>query len=240
MTVTLGDISTIEAAAWSDGETLLVLPLGATEQHGPHLPLSTDTDIALALAHALAYRRPGVIVAPPIAYGASGEHADFTGTLSIGLDALELLLLELGRSAMGAFPRMLILCAHGGNRDAVAGAERRLRAERRDVRAFFPRFEGDAHAGHVETSIMLALRPSLVRLKDAAPGEQAPLAQILPRLKQYGVRSVSSNGVLGDPTSATAQRGRALLDRATDQMLDLVDSWSKPMTEADAGRRRSR
>lgn len=208
----------------ADGD-LLVLPVGATEQHGPHLPLATDTEIALELARRLASRRSGVIVAPPVAYGSSGEHAAFTGTLSIGTDATELLLVELGRSAIGAFSRTLIISTHGGNSTAVRRAERRLRFEGRDVRAFFPRFEGDAHAGHVETSIMLAVDPSLVRLADAAPGERGPLNQILPRLARGGVHSVSPNGVLGDPTRATAQHGHALLERATGEILGLLDEW---------------
>src|SRR4051794_39471729 len=81
------------------GDCLLVLPLGSTEQHGPHLPFSTDTDIAVALAERLASTSPGVVVAPPLPYGSSGEHAGFAGTLSIGAAALEHVVVELVRSA---------------------------------------------------------------------------------------------------------------------------------------------
>lgn len=226
MSTALGELSWVDAEHFAGGGALLAVPVGATEQHGPHLPLSTDTDIAQALAFRLAGRRGGVVVAPPLAYGSSGEHAAFAGTLSIGSDAIELLLVELGRSAIERFSRMLIVSTHGGNSEAVRNAERRLRAEGRDVRAFFPRLPGDAHAGHVETSIMLALDPSRVRLEMAEPGERAPLGRILPRLAREGVRSVSPNGVLGDPTGATAEHGRMLLDHATRQMLDLLDNWS--------------
>lgn len=222
----LGELTWPEAEDWAAGGALLAVPVGATEQHGPHLPLSTDTEIATALAGRLASKRSGVIVAPPVAYGSSGEHAAFAGTLSIGTRAIELLLLELGRCASEDFSRMLLISTHGGNSEAVRNAERRLREEGRDVRAFFPRFEGDAHAGCVETSIMLALSPWQVRLPLAQPGERAPLAEILPALVRDGVRSVSANGVLGDPTGATAKLGRTLLDRATRQMLDLLDDWA--------------
>lgn len=226
MSTALGELTWADAEHFAGGGALLAVPVGATEQHGRHLPLSTDTDIAQALAFRLAGRRSGVVVAPPVAYGSSGEHAAFPGTLSIGADAIELLLVELGRSAIERFSRMLIVSTHGGNSEAVRNAERRLRAEGRDVRAFFPRLPGDAHAGHVETSIMLALDPSRVRLELAEAGERAPLGRILPRLAREGVRNVSPNGVLGDPTGATAEHGRMLLDHATRQMLDLLDNWS--------------
>ena len=77
----------------------MIVPLGSLEQHGPHLPLDTDTRIAVAVSHAAAVGRSGVAVAPPVAFGASGEHAAFPGTLSIGTAALVELLVELGRDA---------------------------------------------------------------------------------------------------------------------------------------------
>src|SRR4051794_28704199 len=111
--------------AWPDvgraRGVLLVVPLGATEQHGPHLPLSTDTDIAVALADGFARSSIGTVAAPPLAYGASGEHADFPGTLSIGQAALEAVLVELGRSA-DAFAGLVVVSAHGGNQEPLGRA----------------------------------------------------------------------------------------------------------------------
>src|SRR6201987_5287648 len=98
---------------------LLAVPVAATEQHGPHLPLSTDTDLAVALCVRLAAARPGVLAAPPLAYGASGEHQDFPRPLSIGAEAMELLLIELCRSAPRTFSRVLMVSTHGGNAGAV-------------------------------------------------------------------------------------------------------------------------
>ncbi|MFJ7213270.1 mycofactocin biosynthesis peptidyl-dipeptidase MftE [Amycolatopsis sp. NPDC098790] len=205
---------------------ILAVPVGATEQHGPHLPLSTDTDIALALCDRLAAARTDVLVAPPVAYGSSGEHAGFAGTLSIGREATELLLLELGRSAAETFPRLLFVSAHGGNAAPVARAVARLRAESRDVRVFQPHWDGDPHAGRPETALQLALRPGGVRMDRAVAGDRRPLAEVLPVLREGGVRAVTPTGVLGDPTTATAADGRALLADLTAQLLSCVDGWA--------------
>jgi mycofactocin precursor peptide peptidase len=218
------DLGSLTSAEVSPG-ALLVVPVGSTEQHGPHLPLSTDTDVAVALAGRLAARRQGVLVAPPVPYGSSGEHEGFAGTLSIGAAATELLLVELGRSALPASaPRMLLVSAHGGNAGPVAAAVRLLRSEGRDVRAWSPRWRGDAHAGRTETSVQLALDAGRVRPGPAA-GNTAPLAELMPALRSGGVRAVSSNGVLGDPTGASAAEGEALLAAATTDLCTLVDQW---------------
>jgi mycofactocin system creatininase family protein len=203
---------------------LLAVPVGATEQHGPHLPLSTDTDLAVALVERLAARRP-VVAAPAVAYGSSGEHAGFPGTLSIGHVATELLLVELCRSAALTFAGVVLVSAHGGNQAPVRRAERRLRAEGHEVRAHFPRWGGDAHAGRTETSLMLALDPARVRTALAEPGETAELGVLMPRLAAAGVREVSPNGVLGDPAGASAAEGAALLDRAVEALVLAVDGW---------------
>jgi mycofactocin precursor peptide peptidase len=219
----LGGLTSGEVGA--RGDVLLVVPVGSTEQHGPHLPLSTDTDVAVALAGRLAAVRDDVLVAPPVPYGSSGEHDGFAGTLSIGAAATELLLVELGRSAVPATaPRLLLLSAHGGNAGPVTAAVGLLRSEGRDVRAWSPRWRGDAHAGRTETSVQLALDPARVR-DGAAAGNTAPLAALLPALRAGGVRAVSPNGVLGDPAGATAAEGAALLDAATAELVRVVARW---------------
>jgi len=95
--VRLADLSSPDVAERAAAGAILAVPVGPTEQHGPHLPLTTDTDIALALCERLSGARPDVVVAPAVAYGSSGEHTGFAGTLSIGQEAIELLLVELGR-----------------------------------------------------------------------------------------------------------------------------------------------
>jgi creatinine amidohydrolase len=210
------------------GDALLALPLGSLEQHGPHLPLDTDTRIAGALAHGLAAQRPDVVVAPAVAYGASGEHAAFPGTLLVGHEPLAALLVELVRSARAAFGGVVLVNAHGGNEATLAEVERRCGAEGDDVliwRAAVP--GGDAHAGRTETSIMLALDAAAVRMELAEPGCTEPIDRLLPRLRAEGVRPVSSNGVLGDPTGANAEEGRALLDAlVADLVASVTKHWS--------------
>ena len=217
--------------AWPDAErasadAILAVPVGATEQHGPHLPIGTDTEIAIGLARELCRRRAGIVLGPPVAYGCSGEHAGFAGTVSIGQSATERLLVELGRSAALSFRRMLLISTHGGNAEPVSRAVRTLTAEGRDVRCFTPSWGGDAHAGRTETSLMLALRPELVRLDRARAGATAPLAEIVERLRSEGVRAVSDNGVLGDPAGASAEEGRLMLADAARRIVRLVDEWS--------------
>jgi mycofactocin system creatininase family protein len=223
-------VSALEAMTSSDAATraqrVLVVPLGATEQHGPHLPLSTDTEIATALAERLAAARGDVVVAPAVPYGASGEHQGFPGTLSIGTAATRALIVELVRSATITWPRVLLLNAHGGNHEALLGAVDLLHSEGRDVRAWWPTWSGDAHAGHTETSLMLAIRPSSVRLSLAAAGAGEPVGALIGRLRAGGVAAVSPNGVLGDPAGASAEHGHALLAEALHSLAALVERWA--------------
>ena len=209
----------VHAGTWT-----LAVPLGSCEQHGPHLPVDTDTRIAVALADRLARARADVVVAPALAYGASGEHAGFAGTLSIGLDALNVVVVELVRSA-DAFAGVVLVNAHGGNVRAVDAAVATLTAEGRRVLAWAPAADGDAHAGRTETSILLELAPSIVRMDRAEAGAVAPLASLMPALRTGGVASVASNGVLGDPAGASRDEGARRLDAMGAALVAAVDTW---------------
>jgi creatinine amidohydrolase len=228
----LGDLTWPEAERLAGAGAVLAVPVGSTEQHGPHLPLSTDTDVAAALATRLAARRGNVIVAPRVAYGSSGEHAGFAGTISIGQEALELMLVELGRSAAETFAHLLIISAHGGNAEPVARAAARLRNESRDVLLWSPGGRPnppvavtDSHAGRSETSIQLALDPGRVRADLAEPGNLMPITELLPMLRAAGVRAASPNGVLGDPVGASAAEGAELLGRLEADLAAAVSDW---------------
>jgi mycofactocin precursor peptide peptidase len=224
---------TLSHAAWTDLDAvrrpiILAVPLGSTEQHGPHLPLSTDTDIALALAEGLAERRDDTWVGPAIPVGSSGEHQAFPGTLSIGGEAVTRVLVELGRSASAAFDRLVLVSAHGGNATAVADAAALLSREQRRVLAWSPGWSAGEHAGIVETSVMLAIRSDLVRADYISAGNTVPVAELMPALVADGVRSVSATGVLGDPTAASAELGSDLLQRAVTDLAETVATWAGP------------
>ena len=234
----LGDLTWPQARRLAAAGAMLAVPVGSTEQHGPHLPLSTDTDVAVALAVRLAAGRTGVVVAPPVGYGSSGEHAGFPGTNSIGQQALELTLLELGRSAAETFGHILFLCVHGGNREPATRAVDRLRADSVDVLLWMASAEQagatgaparDAHAGRTETAIQLALDPGRVRMSRAEAGNRTPIAELMPLLRAGGVRAASRNGVLGDPAGACAAEGADLLDAMTADLLTAVAGWLGPV-----------
>lgn len=226
-----GRLTRLADARWPEltdraADLVLAVPLGSTEQHGPHLPLSTDTDIALALTNLLAASRTDVVVAPALAYGSSGEHAGFPGTLSIGQHALESVVVELVRSA-DAFNGVLLVSAHGGNAETIERAVATLRSEGRRVRSWTPRAYDGAHAGRSETSMLLALDASRVLVEAAQAGATQPLSELMPALRAGGVRAVSPNGVLGDPAGASADEGRALLEELTADLIAAVDAFDE-------------
>ncbi len=222
-----GTLWELAGARWPEVETgprrLLVVPVGSLEQHGPHLPLDTDTRIAVAMARRACAGRAGVALAPAFCVGASGEHADFPGTLSIGTRALTACLIELGRHASLHWPALLLVNGHGGNAAAVEAASGRLRYEGRSAHAWHAGLpEGDAHAGRFETSVMLALASEAVRLDHAEAGNTEPIGQVMPVLRERGVRVVSPNGVLGDPAGASAAEGERLLAELTQGLAGTV------------------
>jgi creatinine amidohydrolase len=221
-------VTSLGGAVWPEiaAAPLLVVPLGSVEQHGPHLPLATDTAVAAAVAADATGSLDGALLAPALAYGASGEHEDFPGTVSLGTEALTALLVEYGRSACRWAGRLLVVNGHGGNLDALRTAGGQLRREGRDV-AWFPCsvHGGDAHAGRTETSLMLHVEPEGVRPDRAVPGVPTSISALLPRLRTDGVRAVSPNGVLGDPTGASASEGAALLAALAGRLVAAVGAW---------------
>ncbi len=197
---------------------MLAVPLGACEQHGPHLPLDTDTRIAVALAEGLAARRGDVVVGPAVAYGSSGEHQAHPGTLSLGPVVMEELVVELVRSAKhwarggaGGLARGEqrragaggAAAAHGGSGGGVVGAagagRGRARGADGDVAAAGPGPRGGAGG------------------RGGGRG-RAAAGRAAARAARAGVRAVAENGVLGDPRGATAAEGHALLAALTDDL----------------------
>jgi creatinine amidohydrolase len=220
----LDDLTWTALAAKGFGE-LLVLPVGSTEQHGPHLPLGTDTLVAEALAEHLAAARDDILVARPLALGSSGEHQAFPGTVSIGSEVLARVLVEVVRSARTSFRGVVVVSGHGGNAAALATASTVAMREGDDLLCFSPVVPGgDAHAGMTETSLLLALAPVLVRQDEVVQGTTTPIAELSDNLRAGRLRDVSPTGVLGDPTGATAAHGHAVLAEVGRSLVAAVDA----------------
>ena len=208
---------------------VVAVPVGSCEQHGPHLPLCTDTLVAVALAEALGRHRRDVVVAPTVGISASGEHAGFPGTLSIGTDVLARSLTELVRSARAWARAVVVVSAHGGNADALARVSATAADEGDVVVVHTPHVpDGDAHAGRTETALVLVLAPALVRHNDAVAGPSTPLPELIGRLRDEGVAAVSPSGVLGDPAGASAEEGRQILAALCEDLCRAVDEALGP------------
>ncbi len=202
---------------------VLLLPVGSFEQHGPHLPLSTDTIIAETVcADAAAICE--VDVAPTFAFSASGEHDGFAGLLSIGTDVTAAALTELVRSARASWRGVVIVSGHGGNTTALARVAEVARHEGDRLAYWVPRADdGDAHAGETETSVILTIDNSLVREDEVPADDQLPNGWRA-IIQREGLRAVTASGVLGSPQRATLARGADLRRRWCAEVVSLVEA----------------
>ena len=226
----LGDTTWAAISARTE-PPVLVVPVGSCEQHGPHLPLATDAIVAEARSVALVEAIDGgverFLIAPAIAVSASGEHHGFPGTLSLGTHATAAALIELARSADWA-DGVVFVNGHGGNVAAVRQAVGVLTAEQRRVLTWWPAVDGgDLHAGCTETSLMLALRPELVRTELAVSGPEPSMSELVAQ----GVHALSPSGVLGDPRGASVEHGQTLLEQLTADLVASVAQWLDARTD---------
>jgi creatinine amidohydrolase len=242
------DLSTADFAALDKARAIAVLPVAATEQHGPHLPLSVDTDIVNGvIAAAVPHLAPGLpaLFLPTQAVGFSPEHTRFPGTLTLKAETLIRIWTELGECVAASGVKKLVLFnAHGGQVGAMDLVARDLRArlgmlvysvnwfnlplvdaQGQDVNALFSAEEHrfGIHAGEIETSMMLALKPEQVRMDQAAyfrSSSQARAADfpILGNGKSaklgWQMQDYNAEGAVGNAGAATAEKGRTVLHAA--------------------------
>ncbi|HAZ02875.1 MAG: hypothetical protein A2W90_07200 [Bacteroidetes bacterium GWF2_42_66] len=225
----------------SNGWTNVIIPLGATEQHGPGLPQGVDTWHGLETALRAATKLGKTLVGPAIPIGYSQEHMAFPGSLSLRKETLSLLLEDIAESlAKGGFTFIYFWFGHGGD---WAIAQRCLPALRKrwegctvtyteDIGSYiattwdcYPLQEGisleisGSHAGEFEASMLAAIRPELLRKDKLEIGDPRPLSEIMDQMMEEGIQSVSKNGVLGDQRFADADRGNRYLDCLADWLV---------------------
>jgi len=229
--------------------TVIVLPTGATEQHGPHLPCAVDSVIAAGVVgHALARLSDSVpaYAMAPITYGKSEEHLHFPGTMTLSGETLLATMNEIGESVYRAgFRKLLIVNGHGGQPQVMEMAARELRLRHGDfivVPSFTWRVPHVAgrylserekklamHAGHAETALMLALAPDTVDMSLAVSNypPEFPSSLLSPDGRPacaWSARDFGPSGIIGDPLPATAEQGQAILE-------SLAESWAQAITE---------
>jgi creatinine amidohydrolase len=233
--------------------SLAILPIGALEQHGPHLSTMTDTvgaeEVAVAAARRLQGSQP-VAVLPGLWLGMSEHHLPFGGTISVDFETLNMMLRSIGRSVVSAgFKRLLVLNGHGGNVEALTVIVRELGVALslpvctvtpwfligKELSAILEDDKGDGHACEGETSFMMAVRPDHVRperFAEAAAGQSRLMTDIPVPSRFFSFAEYAPlSGTWGTPTRATAEKGQKILDALTKVTIDILSNpklWTHP------------
>jgi creatinine amidohydrolase len=235
------DLTMPEFEAVRDQLQTVILPVGSIEEHGPHLPLGTDTLHAIEVARRVAESRP-VLVAPPVFYGICRSTREHPGTVSISGDTLRALLKDLGREFhRQGLRRLVFISGHAGGTHmcALVEAGEALLTEFADVRVAVVnvldllrevltarpdliKTKGDSHAGEVETAIMLAAHPHLVRGSAPAEWPSFPKYELVRDKRRYW-----PGGVWGDPGPAAAAQGEEILAAETLRLVQLIDALTR-------------
>ncbi|RYF43640.1 MAG: creatininase family protein [Comamonadaceae bacterium] len=249
------DLTTRDFAGLDPASTVAVLPVAAIEQHGPHLPLSVDQSIVDAVIAQALQRLPDaapVLVLPTQAVGYSPEHTAFAGTLTLPIDTLVQVWTALGECvARAGVKKLLLFNAHGGQTSVMDIVARELRT-RCGLIVYscswwnLPLGEANAqfspqehrfgvHAGEIETSMLLALRPQFVRMGEAVdfPSSSQQRAAGYPILGNgssaklgWAMQDVNSQGAAGNAAAATAAKGQLVLEAAGEQLALLLQEIS--------------
>lgn len=209
----------------------VILPIGSTEQHGPHLPLGTDSLIAQRLSEALAAELKTDLL-PVIKYGVSFEHADFPGTISIQPETLLKKVREICQSLNNHYQRVIIINTHGGNTATLRNLKdkkiifidlfdllKEILTDMRDTE-----IGGVCHACEIETSLMLYLEPNLVRREEITDEIVKYVPQLDPQSEKqitdkWKTIDYSHSGVIGDPRKATPEKGEKIFKTLIQQII---------------------
>ncbi|WP_320779356.1 creatininase family protein [Streptomyces sp. CRN 30] len=243
-------LTAAELRALAARDAVVLLPIGATEQHGPHLPTGVDDFLAAEVcrrAALLASERTGVVVTPSIPTGLSEHHMPFGGTLTLSLPTLHALLRDICRSVLRAgFSRVLIVNGHGGNMTALHALTTELTVELATPIAFASYFgagrevvrdtletqDGLMHACEGETSMMMAAHPGLIRaehLPEAhGPRITLPAESTEPVYMAVTFDRITESGVAGDARAASPEKGERMLAGCARALADTLvrDPWA--------------
>jgi len=193
----------------------VIIPVGSIEQHGPHLPLGTDTLIAEAVSKKIS-EKTNAVVAPTISIGISDEHMDFRGTMTLSKETFKSVIKDICKSlAQHGFKEKYIINGHGGNRKAL----RELVSEEKNVHFLdiINKIEKYDHAGEIETSLMLYLYPEKVRVKKITEFKYE-----FPKKRGWRMIEHSKSGVLGDANKATKEKGEKYFEQIIEGILDEI------------------
>lgn len=238
----------LENMSWTEvkealekGFDTVIIPIGSIEQHGPHLPLGTDTFIGEVLAVKIAEKLGKTLVSPAITPGCSQHHMGFPGTLTFKPETLMRIIKDVCTClAKHGFKRIILLPTHGGNFAPVKTVIMELSVELKNVKIISPleleEFirvtnsimaeygvsfrEAGSHAGATETSLMLAIRSEFVRMNKAVEGYIGDYTTS--QLYSHGVKAISETGILGDPRKASGEAGKKILEKLIEYYIEKI------------------
>jgi creatinine amidohydrolase len=230
------------------GNDTVIIMVGSIEQHGPHLPIITDTLVAKDLAIRMARKLGNTVVAPTIRPGCSENHMSFPGTISLRPQVLYEILRDYCRClGQHGFKKIILASSHGGNFAPLETFAPQIVHELPqlqiihygDLRGFLEVWQAlvtklgiepekaRGHAGIGETSEILSLRPEAVRTDLMEPGFTGSLKGMISKVLRDGINAITANGVLGDPTGANPEIGEALLEGLANHLAD----WARQELE---------
>jgi len=254
MKILYGDMTWPEVKKAAEDERVPLIPVGSTEQHGPHLPTRTDALLAYEVCKVAARKIPDMaVVLPPVNYGYNEHHLDFPATIHIDYEVLIGFVIDIGRSlAHHGFRRIIIVNGHGSNNAPMELAGRRITLESSAICAsltyvsiapeVFELLEGEsAHGGELETSLMLYVKPELVSMNKAGRDWRLPRSEFIKwgvdkGEKRFGISGgkvafmdwwsrMSSTGVLGDPTKASNEKGQKAFRLCVDALVRFIKEF---------------